>query len=502
VRGAGCGVLGKTRHVHFVGIGGIGMSGIAELLANLGYAVSGSDAKRSAVTERLETLGIRVDVGHDAAQVGDADVVVISSAVRPSNPEVVEAARRQVPVIPRAEMLAELMRLRFAIAVAGAHGKTTTTSMIALVLERAGLDPTAVIGGRLSAFGSNARRGRGELMVAEADESDRSFLKLFPTIAVITNIDHEHLENYGGFEDLQQAFVDFANKTPFYGGVVACLDDENLAPLLPRMTRRVTTYGLDSAAADIVATDVALAPMSVTATVKRRARGPHGAPADGDRRVAQTTLGTLTLNVPGRHNLLNALAAIAVAMELGLSFDRVASGLKDFRGAERRFDVRGEPNGILVVDDYGHHPTEIAAVLAAARTLNRRIVVAFQPHRYSRTASLLDAFGPALAGADHVLLTDIYSAGEDAIAGVTLEALAAAVRRDVTAPVELVPRLDDLIPAIVRAARPGDVVITLGAGSIGTVADMLIDALGGSSNASVDRAKGSSARGDARGGHA
>ena len=259
MRGAGCGVLGKTRHVHFVGIGGIGMSGIAELLANLGYAVSGSDAKRSAVTERLATLGIRVDVGHDAAHVGDADVVVISSAVRPTNPEVVEAARRQIPVIPRAEMLAELMRLRFAIAVAGAHGKTTTTSMIALVLERAGLDPTAVIGGRLSAFGSNARLGRGELMVAEADESDRSFLKLFPTIAVITNIDHEHLENYGGFDDLQQAFVDFANKVPFYGGVVACLDDANLAAVLPRMTRRVTTYGLDSAAADIVATDVALA---------------------------------------------------------------------------------------------------------------------------------------------------------------------------------------------------------------------------------------------------
>jgi UDP-N-acetylmuramate--alanine ligase len=328
--------------VHFVGIGGIGMSGIAELLANLGFDVSGSDAKRSAVTERLATLGIRVDLGHEAAHLGDADVVVISSAVRPTNPEVVEAARRQVPVIPRAEMLAELMRLRFSIAVAGAHGKTTTTSMIALVLERAGLDPTAVIGGRLSAFGSNARLGQGEFMVAEADESDRSFLKLFPTIAVITNIDHEHLENYGGFEDLQQAFVDFANKTPFYGGVVACLDDANLASVLPRMTRRVTTYGLDSEAADIIATDVSMAPMSVTAIVKGRDRA---------------TLGTLTLAVPGRHNLLNALAAVAVGMELGLSFDRVASGLRDFRGAERRFDVRGEPNGILVVDDYGHHPT-------------------------------------------------------------------------------------------------------------------------------------------------
>jgi UDP-N-acetylmuramate--alanine ligase len=374
-------------------------------------------------------------------------------------------------------MLAELMRLRFAIAVAGAHGKTTTTSMIALALERAGLDPTAVIGGRLSAFGSNARLGRGELMVAEADESDRSFLKLFPAIAVITNIDHEHLENYGGFEDLQQAFVDFANKVPFYGAVVACLDDANLAAVLPRMTRRVTTYGLDAADADLTASDVTMGPLSVTATVKRRARGAVGSPRTGDRRIAQVTLGTLTLAVPGRHNLLNALAAVAVGLELGLSFDRVAAGLKDFRGAERRFDVRGEPNGILVVDDYGHHPTEIAAVIAAARTFGRRIVVAFQPHRFTRTSSLMEAFGPALAGADHVVLTDIYAAGEDPIPGVTLESLGAAIRRSVKTPVDLVPRLDDVVPAIVRAARPGDIVITLGAGSIGTVPDRLVEAL-------------------------
>jgi UDP-N-acetylmuramate--alanine ligase len=497
--GGGPAVLGKTRHVHFVGIGGIGMSGIAELLANLGFEVSGSDAKRSAVTDRLATLGIRVDLGHDAAHVGDADVVVISAAVRPLNPEVVEAARRQVPVIPRAEMLAELMRLRFSIAVAGAHGKTTTTSMIALVLERAGLDPTAVIGGRLSAFGSNARLGQGEFMVAEADESDRSFLKLFPTMAVITNIDHEHLESYGGFEDLQQAFVDFANKTPFYGGVVACLDDANLASVLPRMTRRVTTYGLDSADADVIATDVVMGPMSVTATVKRRerhARGSTHSTGSGQARSPRATparparvegramaeqplvpLGTLTLAVPGRHNLLNALAAVAVGMELGLSFDRVASGLKEFRGAERRFDVRGEPDGILVVDDYGHHPTEIAAVLAAAQTLGRRIVVAFQPHRYSRTAALMEAFGPALSTADHIVLTDIYSAGEDPIAGVTIETLGAAIRRSVSVPVDLVPRLEDLVPAIARVAKRGDVVITLGAGSIGSVPDRLVGAL-------------------------
>jgi UDP-N-acetylmuramate--alanine ligase len=407
-------MLGRTRHVHFVGVGGIGMSGIAELLANLGYVVSGSDEKRSPVTDRLVTLGIRIAIGHDAAHVGAADVVVISSAVRSTNPEVVEAARRQIPVIPRAEMLAELMRLKYAVAVAGAHGKTTTTSMIALMLERAGLDPTAVIGGRLSAFGSNARLGGGELMVAEADESDRSFLKLFPTIAVITNIDHEHLENYGRFDDLQQAFVDFANKVPFYGAVVACVDDANLGGVVPRMTRRVVTYGLESASADLTAIDVALGPLSASATVHRRKTGE--------------ILGTLNLAVPGRHNLQNALAAVAVGLELGLAFDRIAAGLKEFRGAERRFEVRGEPNGILVVDDYGHHPTEIAAVLDAARSFNRRIVVAFQPHRFSRTAALMDAFGPALAGADHVVLTDIYAAGEDPIAGVTLETLAAAVK--------------------------------------------------------------------------
>jgi UDP-N-acetylmuramate--alanine ligase len=397
--------------------------------------------------------------------VGDADVVVVSTAVRPSNAEVREAARRQIPVIPRAEMLAELMRLRFSIAVAGSHGKTTTTSMIALVLERAGLDPTAVIGGRLSAFGSNARLGRGELMVAEADESDRSFLKLFPTIAVITNIDHEHLENYGGFDDLQQAFVDFANKVPFYGGVVACVDDPNLAAVVPRMTRRVTTYGLD-ADADISAIDIVLGPLDVRASVIRRSATAGG-----------RVLGPVALNVPGRHNLQNALAAVAVGLELGLPFERVAAGLAEFRGVERRFDVRGEPNGILVVDDYGHHPTEIAAVLAAARSLGRRIVVAFQPHRYTRTAAQLHAFGPALAGADHIVLTDIYGAGEDPIEGVTIDALAEAVRRDAGRPVDIARRIEDVTPLLVRLARPGDVVLTLGAGSIGSVAATLIEVL-------------------------
>jgi UDP-N-acetylmuramate--alanine ligase len=444
------------------------MSGIAELLANLGYMVTGSDEKRSAVTDRLAKLGVRVDLGHAAAHVGGADVVVVSSAVRPTNVEVVEAMRRHIPVIPRAEMLAELMRLRYAIAVAGTHGKTTTTSMIAYVLERAGLDPTAVIGGRFSAFGSNARLGRGELMVAEADESDRSFLKLFPTIAVITNIDQEHLENYGSFADLQQAFVDFANKVPFYGSVVCSDDNEPLRAVLPRVTRPVITYGIDSTTAHVGATEVVLRPFGVSATVVRRAAG-------GER--ATSTLGSLTLRVPGRHNLSNALACTVVGLELGLSFEQIAGGLADFRGAERRFEVRGEPRGILVIDDYGHHPTEIAAVIAAARTLGRRIIVAFQPHRFSRTAALKSAFGPSLADADHVVLTDIYSAGEDPIPGVTVEALATAIRERTGRPVDVVVTLSDVAPALARLARPGDVVITLGAGSIGSVPESLIELL-------------------------
>lgn len=443
------------------------MSGIAELLANLGYVVSGSDAKRSPVTDRLETLGIAVHVGHAAAHVGEADVVVMSSAVKPANPEVVEARRLGVPVIPRAEMLAELMRLRYAIAVAGAHGKTTTTSMIALVLERAGLDPTAVIGGRLSAFGSNARLGRGELMVAEADESDRSFLHLFPTVAVITNIDHEHLENYGGFGELQQAFVDFANKVPFFGAVVACADDAHLSAVLPKVTRRLITYGITSPKAEVWADEVVLGPMTVSAQVHRRA-SVH-APA--------ATLGRLELQVPGRHNLMNALAAVCVGLDLDLSFAQVAAGLREFKGAERRFDVRGEPNGILVVDDYGHHPTEVAAVLAAAQTLRRRIVVVFQPHRYSRTKALMTEFGTAFVGADQIVLTDIYAAGEEPIPGVTVDALADVIGTTTGVPVLVVPRLDDVPAAVQRIARTGDVVITLGAGSVGTLPEKLVTLL-------------------------
>jgi UDP-N-acetylmuramate--alanine ligase len=364
-------------------------------------------------------------------------------------------------------MLAELMRLRFSVAVAGAHGKTTTTSMIALVLERAGLDPTAVIGGRLSAFGSNARLGRGEYLVAEADESDRSFLALWPAIAVITNIDHEHMENYGSFADLQQAFVDFANKVPFYGAVVACADDRELRPLLPKMKRRVVTYGLDDADAHVVGTGVEVGTFGARCTVRRR-----------NKQGKAEELGVLQVAVPGRHNLQNALGAVAVAEELGVGFATVASALAEFQGAERRFQRFGEAGGVLVVDDYGHHPTEIAAVLAAAKTaLDRRLVVAFQPHRYSRTQQLMAEFGPALRDADEVVLTDIYAASEEPLPGVTVEALADAIRSGSGRPVTLVEKLDDVVAAVVKLARPGDAVITLGAGSIGSLPSRLIEAL-------------------------
>jgi len=462
-------LLGKTRRIHFVGIGGIGMSGIAELLANLGYEVSGSDAKRSALTARLESLGVTVQVGHRAGHVGAADVVVYSSAVRPDNPELVEARSRQVPVIPRAEMLAELMRLRFGIAVAGAHGKTSTTSMIAFVLEKAGLDPTAVIGGRLSAFGSNARLGRGECMVVEADESDRSFLKLSPSIAVMTNIDREHMEAYGSFAELQQAFVDFANKVPFYGAVVASADDAELRAVLPRLTRRVITYGLDAGDADLQARGIALEGFGARCEVWRRDRTGAG---------AAEQLGPLALQVPGRHSVSNALAAVAVGLELDVPFARIAEALGEFKGAERRFQKLGVVRGVTVVDDYGHHPTEIAAVLSAARAARpSRLVVAFQPHRYTRTRDLLPEFAAVLAGADVVLLSDIYAASEEPIPGVTVEALAAAANAHRTTPVQVVPRVADLPAALAGLARAGDLVLLLGAGSIGAIGLDVIGAL-------------------------
>jgi UDP-N-acetylmuramate--alanine ligase len=442
------------------------MSGIAELLANLGYEVSGSDARTSDVTERLASLGVRIAVGHQAAHLGPSDVVVVSSAITPGNPEVVEARERHIPVIPRAEMLAELMRLRYGIAIAGAHGKTTTTSMVALMLEAAGLDPTAVIGGRLSAFGSNARLGRGDYMVAEADESDRSFLKLSPAIAVITNIDHEHMESYGTWENLQQAFAEFANKVPFYGAIVACADDLPVRELLPRLTRRVITYALDREA-DVNGSEMQLLPFGSRTRVSLRQ--PDGTTQDA---------GVIHLKVPGRHNVLNALAAVAVGIEVAIPFTRISAALEAFRGAERRFQTRGEAGGVLVVDDYGHHPTEIAAVIAAARAgIDRRLVAVFQPHRYTRTQQLLEQFGPAFAGADLVVLTDIYAAGEPPIPGISAQVLAEAVRRSGGVPVELVPALDDIPAAVARLARPGDLVLTLGAGSIGTMGDRILEAI-------------------------
>jgi UDP-N-acetylmuramate--alanine ligase len=458
--------LGRTQHVHFVGIGGIGMSGIAELLVNVGYRVSGSDARRSEATTRLATLGVRVDIGHDARHVEDADVVVVSSAVAFDNPEVVAARTLHIPVIPRAEMLAELMRLRVGIAIAGAHGKTTTTSMVALLLERAGLDPTAVIGGRLSAFGSNARLGRGQYMVAEADESDRSFLKLSPTLAVITNIDHEHMDAYGSFERLVEAFRDFADRVPFYGAVVACIDDPAVRELIPRITRRTITYGFSP--------DAAVRGLDPTGDGEsarcRVSYHVHGIPAGRGE-------GVVTLRVPGRHNLQNALAALAVGLEIGVPLDRMLSALAEFRGAERRYQRRGVVGGVTVVDDYGHHPTEIAAVLQAARDgAPSRLIAVFQPHRYSRTRDCLHQFGPSLAAADLVVLTDIYAAGEAPIDGISLQSLAEAIRPHVRA-LAVVPRLDDLAAAVADRAVRGDLVITLGAGSIASVGDRVLDAL-------------------------
>lgn len=459
--------LGKVRGLHFVGIGGSGMSGLAEIVASLGFKVSGSDARRSEVTDRLASLGIAVTIGHAAENVGDADVVVFTSAARADNTELVAARARRIPVIARAELLAELMRLRFGIAVAGAHGKTTTTSMIALVLERAGLDPTAVIGGRLSAFGSNSRLGRGEYMVAEADESDRSFLMLWPSIAVLTNVDREHMEAYGSFAQLQQAFVDFANKVPFYGAVVACLDDPELSGIVPRFRRRLITYGVNGEEADIGAPDVVLEGFGSVSTVVRRQR---------DR--APEVLGELRLEVPGRHSVQNALAAIAVGLELDVPFRTMAAALAEFTGAERRFQRHGQVNDITVIDDYGHHPTEIATVLAAANASHpSRVLVAFQPHRYTRTRDLMREFGRALAPADEVVLSDIYAAGEDPIPGVTVEALADAINAARSTPVRVVRNVSD-VPAVLAAlAAPGDLLITMGAGSIGSTPTRVVEEL-------------------------
>jgi UDP-N-acetylmuramate--alanine ligase len=449
----------KYQHIHFVGIGGIGMSGIAEVLVNLGYRVSGSDAKLSPITERLQGLGASVFAGHDASHIDGAQVVVISTAVRADNPEVVEAVRRQIPVIPRAEMLAELMRLKYGLAIAGSHGKTTTTSMVATVLDRAGFDPTVVVGGRLNTIGSNAKLGRGDFMVVEADESDKSFLKLSPTIAVVTNIDLEHLDFYAGIEEIRSCFVQFVNKVPFYGSVIICLDDPNVQMIIPQITRRVITYGM-RAQAEISASGVQVLRASFGSSFTVRYQGEE--------------LGRVRLNVPGEHNVCNALAAIAVGLDLEVDFNLIAEGLEAFRGAERRFQIKGlirgddgsEQNGVLVIDDYGHHPTEIRATLAAAKTSGRRLVVLFQPHRYTRTAALRAEFARSFYDADVVLLSDIYAASEDPIEGVTAQSLAEEIEKFGHRNVRYIGGVERGKQALSATAQPGDLVLTLGAGNV------------------------------------
>ncbi|MGH9359521.1 MAG: UDP-N-acetylmuramate--L-alanine ligase [Candidatus Acidiferrales bacterium] len=457
-------MLGKIRKIHFVGIGGIGMSGIAELLLNLEFTVSGSDLKQTTVTDRLARLGARISIGHAAANVHDSQVVVISSAVPAQNPEVVEARRLEIPVIPRAEMLAELMRLKFSVAVAGAHGKTTVTSMIAVMLTEAGLDPTAVIGGRLDVFGSSARLGQGELMVAEADESDKSFLLLLPSIAVVTNIDREHLDHYRDFEEIKNTFVSFMNKTPFYGAVIACSDPpwlETLEAIRPRLRRRLITYGLEPNA-------------EITAENVKPDRGGSAF----DVRESGRPLLSARLAVPGRHNVQNALAAVSVGLELGLDASQIRRGLERFRGADRRFEVKAEVEGITVVDDYGHHPAEIRATLDAARARGaQRIWAVFQPHRYTRTQFLMDEFAAAFAGCERVGVLDIYPAGEDPIAGITAQTLVDRMRRLGCLAARYAPSEPDLIREFLEEVRPGTMILTIGAGSVWRIADALAAAL-------------------------
>ena len=451
----------RPAKIHFVGIGGIGMSGIAEVLLNLGYRVSGSDLKESDTTRRLRELGGLVQRGHAAANVTDVDVVVISSAVRRDNPEVVEARARKIPVIARAEMLAELMRLKHGVAIAGSHGKTTTTSMAAHLLAHAGLDPTAVVGGKVNAFGSNAKLGRGEYMVVEADESDGSFLHLPPTIAVVTNIDPEHLDHWKTAAALRQGFLDFVNRVPFYGLAILCIDHPTVQSLIPEVEKRFVTYG-EGPQADYRADRIEVR--------------QHRVAFDAFRR--EEPLGRFEVGMVGRHNALNALAVVALGDEMGVATDVTRGALASFNGVQRRFTVRGEAGGVTVVDDYGHHPAEVKAVLRGAReAVGRRVVCVFQPHRYSRTRDLLADFTTAFNDADVVLLSDIYAAGEEPIAGVSGERLAAAIRdhghRDVT----YVERAH-LAAAARERLRPGDLVITLGAGDVTTVGPELLAMLG------------------------
>jgi UDP-N-acetylmuramate--alanine ligase len=456
-------VFAKIQRIHFVGIGGVGMSGIAEVLLTLGYRVSGSDLRATPGTARLMALGAAVYEGHRTENVKDAEVVVTSSAIPRGNPEVAEARRRHIPVIQRAEMLAELMRLKYGIAVAGMHGKTTTTSMIGAVLQGGGLDPTIIVGGRVDALGSNARHGKSQYLVAEADESDRSFLKLSPIISVVTNLDREHLDTYRDFDDIEQTFLDFMDRVPFYGTVVVCHDDAHLRDLLPNVQRRVITYGTRAGSDFLISNLETFSPQDGPACrFQVQARGEP--------------LGEFHLHVPGKHNVLNATAAIAVATGLEIAPDKIRAALEKFGGVDRRFQLRGRAAGVTVIDDYGHHPTEIKATLAAARQCGfRRIYVIFQPHRYTRTEALLEEFGAAFAAADGIFVVDVYAASESPIAGINGELVARTIREVGGREAAYLPSFTAAAAAAASATQDGDLVLTLGAGNISQVAPMVLE---------------------------
>ncbi len=465
-------MFATSQHAHFIGIGGIGMSGIAEILLNLGMKVSGSDLKRSAVTDRLAALGATICEGHNAANVAGATVVVTSSAVNAKNPEVLEAHARRIPVIHRGEMLAELMRIKYGIAIAGMHGKTTTTSMVAAVLSAGGLDPTVVVGGRVDALGSNARLGASQYLVAEADESDRSFLKLSPILAVVTNLDREHMDCYHDMADVERAFIEFIDRVPFYGAVTACIDNAPLKGILPRVRRRVFTYGV-AAEADFR--------LEILGAVQARDPGAELGAGQGSSfsrflvHTAPGPLGPFELHVPGRHNVLNATAAVAIARQLEVPPEKIAEGLAHFRGVDRRFQQRGQARGVTVVDDYGHHPTEIRATLEAARASSGgKIHVVFQPHRFSRTLDLLEQFGGAFSDADTVIVLPIYAASEEPIPGVTAERLAERIQGP---RVVFAPDFAAAVHAVAAAAHEGDLILTLGAGSVSQLAPQILAAL-------------------------
>jgi UDP-N-acetylmuramate--alanine ligase len=473
-------MFAKIQRIHFVGIGGIGMSGIAEVLLNLGYRISGSDLKRSSVTDRLKSLGATIFEGHRSENASGAEVVVTSSAIQSGNPEVEEAYRLHVPVIRRAEMLAELMRLKYGIAIGGMHGKTTTTSMIAAVLAGGGLDPTVVVGGRVDAMGSNARLGRSQYLVAEADESDRSFLKLSPIIAVVTNIDREHMDCYRNLQDIKRAFLDFMDRVPFYGIVVACNDDAMLRSVLPKLKRRMVSYGTRKGS-DF---QVRLNKSSWSAGRPRpadlaRARPPAPSQVSSfSVTFRDKNLGEFRLHVPGLHNVLNATAAIAVGVGLDIPVANIQEALENFRGVDRRFQVRGRVGGITVIDDYGHHPTEIRATLAAAKQCGyRKIHVIFQPHRYTRTRDLMDEFATAFGDADSLQVLDIYAASEQPIEGITGETLVQKISAGGNAPAKYAGSFDDAVLAVTADAQEGDMILTLGAGSVSQLAPMLLEKL-------------------------